>query len=178
MLYVIIQLLRGFMKKISKNKKAFLILSTCILFLTSPKVKARENIDIIYNDYYEINSLVPFASYKNTNIYITKNKGIHKNNNNNINNVYIVDQRYLKDPNMIISSSSKIRDKNEMNIILDIILEYERRYPSNWNRSKESMYNEWLFHNICYDLYIQRFRTIEVDLNNEDEKVYNLAINR
>ena len=162
------------MQKLSKRKKAFLILSTCIIFLTSPKVRAKESISINYNEDYQ--STLEFASYGNTRVFIGKSELIDKIRDDNTNDIYIKDQRNLTDSNMSICNSYEIRDKDEMNTILDIILEYERRYPSDWNRTKKSMLNEWIAHNICYDLNLQRRRTMEVDLDNNDEEKYSLFI--
>lgn len=164
------------MKKISKNKKKFLILSTCIIFLITPKVKANNNVKVSYNDEYQIDSIIPYASYRNTNIFISREGIINKIRNDNSNDIYIIDKRFLKNSNMSISNSYEIRNIDEMSIIIDIILEYERQYPSNWNRSKESMLNEWVIHNISYYLNIQRHRSKEVDLDNNDEKKYILNL--
>ena len=59
-----------------------------------------------------------------------------------------------------------------MNKILDILLNYEREYPTDWDRTKDAMLREWITHNVLYDFSFQTNRTKEVDLDNNDEKVY------
>ena len=91
--------------------------------------------------------------------------------------ILIEDQRYsLLDPNMKIYSSYEIVDKESRNDIIEVIQEYEKKYPSTWNRTKDSMRLEWFLHNIFYDFGYQRNRTTNVDLDNEDEEVYSHKI--
>ena len=87
--------------------------------------------------------------------------------------ILIEDQRNSKkNPNMKIYASCSIDDKNDRNDILEIIQEYERQDPTEWDRSIESMRLEWLIHNLSYDLDIQKHRTEDVDLDNLDEDKY------
>ena len=96
----------------------------------------------------------------------------------NSNDIYIIDDRKSLNPDMAICDSHKIRDKKFMNEIIDLLLEYEKENPSNWNRTKESMINEWIMHNISYDLDFKRESTERVDLDNKDEKKYSLTLFR
>ena len=73
---------------------------------------------------------------------------------------------------MSICNSNQIKNRNDQIEILKIILEYENKYPSNWNRNLDSMMNEWIIHNICYELNLEKPRTEQVDLDNNDEKKY------
>ncbi len=86
--------------------------------------------------------------------------------------ILIEDQRKGIDPNMKIYDSCSICNKEDRNDILEILGEYERQNPSNWDRSIDSMRLEWLMHNISYDLNIEHNRTTDVDLDNEDENKY------
>ena len=92
------------------------------------------------------------------------------------NDVVVVDQTEFDDPNMKIVSSYKITDKEDMIQILNIIKDYCKNKGSNWNRSINSMQNEWLVHNICSSMLIKRSSTDDVDLNNSDENLYNSKI--
>ena len=92
------------------------------------------------------------------------------------NDVIVVDQTEFEDPNMKIVSSYKITDKKDMIEILNIIKDYCKEKNSNWNRSINSMHNEWIVHNICSKMAIKRSSTDDVDLNNSDENLYNSKI--
>lgn len=159
------------MKKIDRNKKIFILLSTYIILLTTPKIKAEEN-KITFNDNYKIKSDVPFATYDNQEIYIGNQRYIEKINDDNSTNIYIIDDRENTDPNMVICDSHKIKQEKEMLNILKILLEYEKKYPSNWDRTITSMKREWIIHNICYLLNIKIESSENVDLNNADEEKY------
>jgi hypothetical protein len=88
--------------------------------------------------------------------------------------ILILDQRYLKNPNIRIYNSYLIDDVSVINYVLDYILEYEKNNPSNWNRTKVSMRREWLLHNMAYKVNYNRGRTKDLDLDNEDEEKFNL----
>lgn len=93
--------------------------------------------------------------------------------------ILIEDQRVPKtghDPNMKIYDSCSIDSRVERNEILEILMEYERRYPTGWDRSIESMRLEWLMHNLSYQFSYQRDRTADVDLNNDDEEKYDSKV--
>lgn len=90
--------------------------------------------------------------------------------------IIIVDQSDFNDPNIKIMSSYRVTDVQEMRKILEIIREYCNNKDSEWNRSIESMLNEWTIHNICSSLLIKRSSTDDVDLNNADEIVYKSKI--
>ena len=85
--------------------------------------------------------------------------------------VYVVDYRKDKDPNMRILSSYRIKNKKYQREIADILLEYNKKYPVNpsWKRTKDSIVDEWRFHNLAYNIGYKRKRTADTDLNNKDE---------
>ena len=90
-------------------------------------------------------------------------------------NVYIGDKCFLRgvdcnDGDVLVE---ELIDKDKRNEILEILCCYEREYPSNWDRSIESMRLEWFMHNIGYDNGLATNRTKDVDLNNGDENKYN-----
>ena len=86
-------------------------------------------------------------------------------------NIYVIDSRYDDDPNMIVYNSYKIKSLEEIKEILKILKEYERQYPSKWERSILSMEYEWIVHNLAYYLNIYPENSKDVDLNNTDEGV-------
>ena len=73
---------------------------------------------------------------------------------------------------MEIYNSYEFRNRDEMMDILEVLQEYERRYPTNWYRTNPSMMNEWRIHNILYDISFERSHTREVDFDNLDEEIY------
>lgn len=164
------------MKVSNRNKKIFIILSTYIILLTSLKTRANEN-EIKFNEDYKSEKTVPFATYNNWEIYIGNKRYIERIRDDNTSNIYIIDDRSNKDPNMIICNSFKIKTEKEMIDILKIILEYENIYPSNWDRTLKTMKREWIIHNLCHLLNIQIESAENVDLNNLDEEKYNNCIN-
>ena len=114
------------------------------------------------------------AKYRYGNVYIVKK--INAINKVNDNDIVILDDRDDQDPNMEIISSHEITDKEARNDIIEIIMEYERCYPSKWNRTEESMRLEWYIHNMLYDIDYERHRTDNVDFDNSDEDYYNKHI--
>lgn len=160
-------------KKSKKNVLVYLSALLITLSLFHNKHKKNEIEKSIIDRPYEI-----CGTYNRGNIYIC-------NSLSNIDKVYevcnendvvVVDQCNLKDPNMKIVSSYKITDKEEMKQILNVIKEYCNDKHSNFERSLKSMQNEWIVHNICSNLSIKRDHTDDVDLNNSDEKLYNSKI--
>ena len=87
--------------------------------------------------------------------------------------VVIVDETTREDPNMKIIESCQIKNPDQMMEILEIVKIYNELYPSSWNRSIDSMMNEWEVHNALSCIRYKSKHTDHVDLNNEDEKAYN-----
>lgn len=159
--------------EIKKYKKNILYLSTILFFITYYLKN-----DYNYNASYEIVDDTFFATYSNGLVYIGNEKYLDSIECNE-NDILICDSRdKLEDPDMVIYNSFNITDKNIRNEILEIVCEYEKNYPSNWNRSIESMRVEWFMHNIGYFFNYKRDRTTDVDLNNNDEEKYNKKILR
>ena len=165
-------------KQKDKNKRLFIIIASCAIILFTPKLHASTHVynpNITYNQEYTKDEPIPFATYSNGNVYIC-NKEIIAKLVQEENDIYIIDQRNSSDPNFCICSSHQITSKEQRNEILELLLEYERQYPTNWDRSIESMRNEWAIHNICYDLGIKTTSSVDVDLNNQDEEKYNSKV--
>lgn len=160
------------MKKINKRKKAIIMLYTYIIMVLSPKTNNnKEKNEINYNNKYSIQDNL-FATYNNKFIYIGTEHNINKILSLDSNNIYIYDKRNSNNPDIAIYNSYKINNIEDIKIILEILLEYENKYPTNWHRTIKSMENEWLIHNICYKLNIEPNRTSEVDLDNNEEERY------
>lgn len=88
-----------------------------------------------------------------------------------ITNVYIMDYRNNKDPNMQILNSYIIDTKELKLEIIGLMQEYNNKVPSEreWKRSNDSMLVEWDFHNFAYNLGYKKDRTGDTDFNNNDE---------
>lgn len=159
------------MKKNTKRKKAILLLYTYIILLLSPKIKENTN-KIVFNEEYNITNNLLFATYNGKSIYIGKKIYLNEIIDKNSHNIYIIDERSKENPSLGIYDSYKIRCIDDIKNILKIILTYEEMYPSKWNRTTESMLNEWIIHNICYTMNIEQYRTKKVDLDNYEEEKY------
>ena len=152
------------------NKKKIIIITgaAIILFSLYPYKKT-------YHPFYKIinDPNGPFAIYSQGCIYIGDENYLSSLTNLNEKDILICDQRFNSDPNIEIYNSCLIKDKDVRNEILEVICLYEELYPSNWNRTIESMRLEWYCHNICYELNFMTDHSSEVDLNNKDENKYN-----
>lgn len=159
------------MNQTNKQKKALILLMTYIIILFTPKLKKSQSI-INYNYDYAITKNMEFAHYDDYHIYIGSKEYIDKIYDNDTHNIYIIDGRGNSNPNIEIYNSSFIISHKQRLTILKILLEYERKYPTEWNRTLNSMENEWFIHNLCYYLNLETHRTSEVDLDNNDEENY------
>ena len=113
-----------------------------------------------------------FGVYRDGNVYIGNINFLKKLKNTTEKDILIVDNRNMDDPTIKVLNSYKIVDNNTQNEILHIILEYEKKYPSNWNRTMRSLKKEWIAHNLLYYFDYQINRTVDVDFNNNDENAY------
>ena len=156
-------------KKKLKRKKAIIILMS--LFLLTPKAVNchyySPQIELVQDD-------EAFAAYRNGNVYIGDARFLRSIKDQvTENDILVLDERDSDDPNMMIYNSYKIQSRDERNDILEILQLYERMYPSEWQRSIESMRREWAVHNLFYGMNFRLKNTSHVDLNNADEEVYN-----
>lgn len=146
------------------NKKLVLLIILCNLIIVNYFLMNKN--DVIYNYEYTQESLSHYASINGKNIYIS-----HGFDSDNILNdaIYIVDSRNETDPDMRIINSYKISKLSEIRDILKVLNNYESVYPSNWNRTINSMEYEWFLHNLAYYLNFDNVHSADVDLNNNDE---------
>ena len=159
------------------RRKIIAVISSYIVVLSCYVSSCHKDNRVIINSSYEYKSESPFAYYKGGNIYICNNDTIIKIRNDKTNDIYIMDQRYGIDPNMKICNSYEIINPIEMNRIINVLFEYDKQYPSAWNRTRISMLLEWLGHDASYYCGFETNRTSEVDLNNNDENKY-LTLNK
>ncbi len=128
----------------------------------------------VYVPQYEImdETHQEFACYSQGRIFIGNRRFLIGLKDLKEGDILVLDQRNNSDPNMKIISSYEINDKDVRNEILEVLCRYEEMYPSDWDRTIESMRLEWLMHNLSYDFNNQQHRTRDVDLNNDDERYY------
>ncbi len=84
----------------------------------------------------------------------------------------VIDYRIGWDPDLQVRNSYKANTERERQCVIDILLHYEESYPSDWERSVNSMKNEWYWHNSAYNAGYNTKRAKDVDFNNKDEKNY------
>ena len=106
------------------------------------------------------------------NVFIGTKREMKKLIDQGVEGIFVVDERNDKDPNVKIIDSYNIKDKRTMYDVLTIIKHYDDEHPSKWSRTINSMINEWLMHNFCYDRDFYICNSKDVDLNNEDEDVF------
>ena len=160
-----------------KKKKKKIMCATAACLVLGAYTYTRKN---EYNPNYTILNYEygPFACYSDGYVYIGDREYLDNLDNISPSDVLVLDDRTDKDPNMEIYNSYLITDKDKRNEILEIICYYEMLYPSEWDRSIESMRLEWYFHNVGYYLNYRASEAKEVDLNNKDEKKYDHEVLR
>ena len=159
--------------KTNRIKKMIFLLTTYFTIVLSANAATNDNGK---NELYPYNDnptyyISPYTTYSKGNVYIADKETI-KSIIVDSDDVYIIDARNQKDPNMCICNSYKIQSKEDIEEIIDILLLYEEKNPSGWERTRQSLYNELILHNAGFELGIQRTRTRNVDFNNEDEEKY------
>lgn len=147
----------------NKKKKAtaLLLIYSFILY----KFNFKKQPIINYNDDFDGINVNHFASIDDKNILFVNDKDMVIDDKN----IYVIDYRNTDDPDISIWNSYKVCSLKEMRCILEVLKEYENRFPSNWDRSMISMEYEWILHNIAYYLNIDVDSSKDVDLNNNDE---------
>lgn len=129
------------------------------------------------NRVYQIDAKTKaFASYGKGLVYIGDMTFLDNLDEVKDDDILILDERIGNDPNMKILSSYIIKNRKDKKEILKILSLYEKKSPSEWNRSYESMMVEWEMHNLLHSLGYRINRTTDVDLNNNDEHFYDDAI--
>ena len=146
----------------------------CFILTASFALYAYAKYEHIYNPNYVITEEEPyFATYSNGRIYIGTQGEINAIKNQiTKNDIIVYDERNSNDPNMKIVSSYKIKDKDIRNEILEVLLVYEDLYPSDWDRTIESMRLEWFIHNVSHTFNYKTDHSNDVDLDNDDQEKY------
>lgn len=72
--------------------------------------------------------------------------------------------------NVHIENSYKIRKKADMNAIVKLIRAEAQKKGFKYKRSNSSWVTEWRAHNYMYDKGMERSRTADVDLNENESR--------
>ncbi len=162
-----------------KIRNTILLLSATTLTFISPFTNDARIYDLNYSinsSYHYHDTTTPFASTSCGDIYVIDETLEETYKPPTDAAVVIVDKTKTDDPNIKIMESCNITDPNQMMEILEIIKIYNELYPSGWNRSIDSMMNEWEVHNALSCIRYKPKHTDHVDLNNKDEKAYNSKV--
>lgn len=156
------------MKKIKIFKKNILIFVLSSIALTSSYQKE----EVV--PYYVVTlNEDAFGDYSNGSVYIGNEKYLESLKGlDEDNDVLVLDGRDSDDPYMRILNSYVVDDEKQMKEIIALLCEYEKMYPSSWERMEDTLYREWVVHNICYFIHYETNRTTDVDFNNADESLY------
>jgi len=158
-------------KKRKKMKFVFVAFASSLVILSYEKVLGYTT----YNPNYKIlEDDDAYGEYPLGRVYIGSEEYINSLVNEE-NNIYIIDEREIRN-NIKILDSYKIRNRNYQMDILNIINSYEEKYPTNWDRSVETMLTEWNAHNFCYNINYRRDHTTDVDFENSEEELYQKTI--
>ena len=158
-----------------KIRNTILLLTATTLTFVSPFTKDARIYDLNYSinsSYNYQDTTIPFASASCGDIYVIDEALEETYKPPTDDAIVIVDETKKDDPNMKIIESCNIHDPNQMMEILEVVKIYNKLYPSSWERSIDSMMNEWEVHNALSCIRYKPTHTDHVDLNNKDEKAY------
>lgn len=123
-------------------------------------------------EYEILSNCRPYATYSGGNIYIGKTRGDCPEDLCE-GDVFILDERTGRNPDMKICNSHLVNSAKHRKEILEVLCFYEECYPSEWDRSLDSMRLEWTIHNLSYIIGYDIRSSRDVDLDNADEEYYN-----
>lgn len=161
----------------SAIKRGLVIVGLSLLLLNFSHEEKHYVSKIRINEDIEEDDITYFAEYNLGKVYICDPKDVSKVKRLlDENDILVIDKRCTDNPDMCIYNSCEIDDSQTIVDVLCILEEYERINPTDWNRSFKSMYNEWLVHNMFYSINIRKDSTAHVDLDNDDEKLFDSSI--
>ncbi len=85
------------------------------------------------------------------------------------NDFFALDRRTAKDPEIVVYDSYRADSQILIKCLCTVLLEHEKVYPSPWERSLDSMVEEWAIHNAAYEMNYKVDHAKDVNLNNADE---------
>ncbi len=147
------------------------MMGTLYVYSIKKNLPPTESLPVTIEEDYDSSNQPIFAQIGSKDIYIVKDEACIIEEDA----IIIIDLRDSVDDIKIVSSY-KIDDSEIQEQIIELILEYNRLYPSTtpWIRSKESLQNEWLIHNLAYQMNFNVSSSRDVDFCSDEEKVYRL----
>lgn len=119
---------------------------------------------------YTISDNAPYyATYSGGDIYIGKHRSDFPEEYCE-GDIYVLDERDGKNPDMKICNSHLVYSPKHRKEILEVLCHYEECFPTDWDRSLDSMRLEWTVHNLSYLLGYDLKSSRDVDLDNADEE--------
>ena len=86
-----------------------------------------------------------------------------------------IDRRDRSDPEIVVIDSYRAEDTALIEKLCELLLGHEEAYPTDWDRTLNSMITEWQIHNAAYALDYRVDHSKDVNLNNKDENTDWLA---
>ena len=123
------------------------------------------------SEYTILENSPAYACYSGGNIYIGKTRSDCPPDLCD-GDVFILDERTGKNPDMKICNSYLVTCPKQRKEILEVLCHYEECYPTDWDRSLDSMRLEWTIHNLSHLLGYDLKSSRDVDLDNADEEYY------
>ena len=157
-------------KKIIRNLILYPSLLILLFSLSSSNLRKKRLLNDIKITKHKI-------EYDSGTIYIGSERYLSTLKKTNPYDILVIDNRNDVDPNLRILDLYRIKDPDRREDIIEALLSYEKKYNSDWERSKTTLEREWFIHNLMYELGYKTHRTHDVDLNNGDEKTYSIRRN-
>ncbi|MGN1098227.1 MAG: hypothetical protein ACI4SS_04960, partial [Clostridia bacterium] len=85
------------------------------------------------------------------------------------NDYFALDRRSAKDPEVVVYDSYRAGSEKLIRRLCEILLEHEAAHPTDWERTIDSMIEEWEIHNAAYSMDYKTDHSKDVNLNNADE---------
>ncbi len=154
-------------------KKRFLAISTALFLFFGVRSS-----NIPDPNRYRKNFVIKKGSvkYSRGTIYIASSDELDKMTDLEEGDVLVEDGRNDSDPDLRVRGSRYIHNFDVREEIIEGLLAYEEVFPTDWERTKESMDNEWDVHNFLSTFNYQTNRTNDVDFNNKDEEKFKIKI--
>ena len=86
------------------------------------------------------------------------------------NDYFAVDRRDRSDPEFVVIASYRANTDGIIRQLCQLLLDHEGAYPSDWDRTLDSMVEEWEMHNLAYSMDYKPDHSADVNLNNADEE--------
>lgn len=155
----------------STGKKVLSLSVALAMFLPISGSTNKKTSDRVYKNFKIVKGSIEYSKgtiYIGSRYYLKHLKDVKDED------ILVIDARKDADPDLRVIDSYKVTNIDTREEIIDALLEYEDKYPTDWDRTRPSLIREWTVHNIYYRLGLKLESTTDVDFNNDDEKTYRL----